>query len=141
MSYCTIMVNQQDQVQTAEIKRILERATTLAYQRGWNAAMAEVHKMAMKAAHDADADISPDLNQGAEANDLFASGRRGGRPNTSETKVYQAIIALPGNTGAFIAGQLPDIHERTVRTALRRLRMKRKIEQRDKGWFAVSGGT
>jgi hypothetical protein len=52
--------------------------------------------------------------------------------------VLAAITAVPGQTGVTIAKLLPDIHERTMRTALRRLRIAGQIEQRNGGWFLVS---
>jgi hypothetical protein len=67
-----------------------------------------------------------------------ARRRRGGRPNNSAAMVLAAITAVPGQTGVTIAKLLPDIHERTMRTALRRLRIAGQIEQRNGGWFLVS---
>jgi hypothetical protein len=127
------------------IKKLLDQATGDAYQRGWDDAMKSFEQAAKKAISQIQ-HIIPISQGGSTSSENFVlvspdENRPMGRPNSSEGTVFNTIVALPGNTGAFIAGQLPDIHERTVRTSLRRLRIKGLIEKRNGGWFAkISSG-
>lgn len=120
----------------AEIRRILAQATKSAYEQGWNDAMKAFEQAA--SSH-----LSPS-NQQMELPDMPPAPSPD-VPTTAAGMVEMAIIAVPGLSGAEIARQLPAIHERTIRTALRRLKLKKRIVQRNKGWFfnheqQVSGG-
>lgn len=54
---------------------------------------------------------------------------------TVERRVMDCIAANPGKTGAEIIRLLGDVNPRTVRTMLRRLKMKKKIDKSGEGWF------
>jgi hypothetical protein len=63
------------------------------------------------------------------------------RPGTDQAKVLDIVRANPGLKGSEIAQRLPLAEERTIRTSLRRLKLKRGlIEQRDDGcWYPTEG--
>lgn len=65
---------------------------------------------------------------------------RAPRANSDQYRVFCAIVAKPGLRGVEIVQTLAQeddpVHERTVRTALARLKGKR-IEQRDGGWYPL----
>ena len=122
-----------------EITRILAAATKAAYDQGW--------ADAVKAFEQA-ANAMPVLGDPEPQTDFHTYlaktlPKRRGKPSKAADDVLMTIGAVPGNNGAFIAAQLPHIPERTVRTALRRLRLSGRIEQRQGGWFVkrVSEGT
>jgi hypothetical protein len=126
-----------------EIKELLAKATRAAYERGYNDAMARFHQITIEAINDGAIDPPTEAPQQSGARivvhrgggDLFARIRRGGRPNASGSAVLKTIIDNPGKTGAEVAQLCPAIHERTVRTALRRLRLAGKIIQAEGKWF------
>lgn len=115
-----------------EITRILAAATKAAYDQGWADAVKAFEQaanaMPVFGDHEPQTDFKPYLST--------TLPKRRGKPSKAADDVFMAILAAPGNTGAFIAAQLPHIPERTVRTALRRLRLNGRIEQRQGGWFA-----
>ena len=123
-----------------EIKEMLAKATSAAYQRGYNDAMARFRQIAVEALQDEAITPNAAETPALKAARIFVDGRRGGRPNASGAAVLNVITNNPGHTGAEVAQLCPAVHERTVRTALRRLRLADKIEQREGKWFAVSGG-
>jgi hypothetical protein len=60
------------------------------------------------------------------------------RSRSDQQRVYEAILAQPGLRGMELVRKLgadtPPIQERTVRTALSRLKDRKMIEQHDGGW-------
>jgi hypothetical protein len=126
---------------TDEIKQILADATRQAYKQGWDDAMAALKKAAtsnvITLTVEENAQEEPAFNLGPASEHIV---RRRGRPNASTEKVAKVIGGAPGMSGAQVVGTLPGIHERTIRTALRRLRLTGRIEQRNGGWYPVSGG-
>jgi predicted transcriptional regulator len=56
------------------------------------------------------------------------------RQGSDQQRVLELIQKSPGLRGVEIAQRLAPIHERTVRTALSRLKKRDKIEQREGGW-------
>lgn len=61
------------------------------------------------------------------------------RENSNASRVFDAISDLPGLSGADLHRHLDQgpnpVNERTMRTALRRLRVRGLIEKRGGGWF------
>lgn len=61
------------------------------------------------------------------------------RPNTDIERVYNEVKAHPGNRGHQLAALLAMkgvvVHDRTMRTALRRLKLRGFIFQRNEAWF------
>lgn len=61
------------------------------------------------------------------------------RPNTDVERVYNEVKAHPGNRGHQLAALLAMkgvvVHDRTLRTALRRLKLRGFIIQRNEAWF------
>src|SRR3989442_389063 len=92
----------------ADIQSILAEATQHAYDQGWNDCL-EAFRQAAKGEPPTGRPIHVDLS------DMHDRRRRGGRPNTSAAAVVVAIMQNPGKTGAEIAAECSEIHERTVR--------------------------
>ncbi len=131
-----------------EIARILEAAEEAAYKRGWDDACE-----AMKEAADsvqASRLVPPDASHTsvsstythtiAHALVMTPHHGRTGRPASAAIVVVEDCInASPGKKGVEVvkAVQLvdPTIPERTVRTALRRLKLNKKIWQRSGLWY------
>jgi hypothetical protein len=63
------------------------------------------------------------------------------RENSDQMRVLQAIRTTPGMRGVEILHSLktagPPVHERTLRTALARLKQRSFIEQREGLWYAM----
>ncbi|MGM5020522.1 MULTISPECIES: hypothetical protein [unclassified Tardiphaga] len=120
-----------------EIARLLESAEEAAYKRGWDDACEAI----MKAAGTSKADyFLPPPAEGAEETATMATPRRTGRPSSNAIEVVEdCISASPGKKGVDVvkAAQLvdPAIPERTVRTCLRRLKLSKKIWQRNGLWY------
>jgi hypothetical protein len=120
-----------------EISKIVKNASRDAYARGWQDAMDAMAKAAQdmkpidsEAAH---ADIKP-------ANLLTIVPRTNGRPASKAIQVVEDCISQsPGKKGVDVikAAQLvdPTINERTARTCLRRLKISKKIWQRNGLWY------
>lgn len=66
---------------------------------------------------------------------------RGGDVPSAQDLVFEFIRAIPGQRGAQIVGSLEQmgtpVEERTVRTALWRLRKRGMIEQRGNEWYVA----
>jgi hypothetical protein len=120
-----------------DINRVLDQAMRDAYQRGWDDAVKSFERAAKNAISNIE-HIVPLSHGGSNSPENFrlvSPDENVEKPNSSEAEVLRMILALPGHTGAFIANQLPHVHERTVRTGLRRLRLKGLIEKLNSGWF------
>jgi hypothetical protein len=69
------------------------------------------------------------------------SSKRRPRENSGQAKVLQVIASSPGVRGVDIVEKLKEegspVHERTVRTALSRLKGGGKIVQREGGWHPI----
>lgn len=120
-----------------EISKIVKAASRDAYARGWQDALDAVAKAAqhMKPndSEGTHADIKP-------ANVLTIVPRTNGRPASKAIQVVEdCITQSPGKKGVDVikAAQLvdPAINERTARTALRRLKLNKKIWQRNGVWY------
>jgi hypothetical protein len=120
-----------------EISKIVKAASRDAYARGWQDALDAV----AKAAHD----IKPpdsDIAGSAVKPDLAITivPRTNGRPASKAIQVVEdCITQSPGKKGVEVikAAQLvdPAINERTARTCLRRLKISKKIWQRNGLWY------
>jgi hypothetical protein len=118
-----------------QIAALVQAAEEAAYKRGWDDAAAAILEAATEAraqrANGSEADAIP-----------FPADepRRTGRPPSVTIQVVEDCInAAPGKKGVEVvkAAQMVDpmIPERTVRTALRRLKMSKKIWQRNGLWY------
>lgn len=119
-----------------QIAAIVQAAEEAAYKRGWNEACA-----AMKMAADA---ITNNANawRGFQT-EVLVEPRKNGRPASAAIMVVEdCIIASPGKKGVEVVEAVhlidPSIPERTVRTALRRLKIHKKIWQRNGLWYPKS---
>ena len=104
------------------------------HKRGWGDACDAISKAAgdVKAGH-------PSLKL-YQAYVITAEPRKTGRPSSNTIEVVEDCInASPGKKGVEVvkAAQLVDlsINERTVRTCLRRLKLNKKIWQRNGLWY------
>lgn len=59
------------------------------------------------------------------------------RQGSDQMKVLQMIQARPGQRGVDLAAALAPVNERTVRTALNRLKKHHFIEQKEGRWYAA----
>jgi hypothetical protein len=125
-----------------ELTRVLVSAEKAAYARGWADACAAMIKAASEAQdHFADKDerhVEAGSPQAPSAS--MPTPRRTGRPSSNAIEVVEDCInASPGKKGVDVvrAAQLvdPSIPERTVRTCLRRLKLSKKIWQRNHLWY------
>jgi hypothetical protein len=115
-----------------QIARLVQDAEEAAYKRGWEDALA-----AMRRATDA---VAQHIIPAAFQAHVSAEPRRTGRPASAAIGVVEDCInQSPGKKGVDVvkAAQLidPSIPERTVRTALRRLKIQKKIWQRNGLWY------
>jgi hypothetical protein len=120
-----------------EIARLIASAEQAAYARGWNEACDAMVKAADDAKHFFPV---PKVDQATPANPDIVIPRRTGRPSSNAIEVVEDCInASPGKKGVDVvrAAQLVDslIPERTVRTCLRRLKLSKKIWQRNGLWY------
>jgi hypothetical protein len=122
-----------------DLNRIAADLEAEAFQRGWNAAIA-----AIMAAVNSQPIPKPENNSTSiPAQDLFKPKRkrmRGFRSDSTVSLVLDKIKHIPGLTGVEIVNALqeknPKIEERTVRTALRRLRIKYgQITNQEGRWY------
>jgi hypothetical protein len=126
-----------------EISRIVKNASRDAYERGWNDAMAAVAKAAqgMKPLDSLSAEAP--AKPSAEISiipTIPIIPRTNGRPASKAIQVVEdCITQSPGKKGVDVvkAAQLvdPTINERTARTCLRRLKLSKKIWQRNSLWY------
>src|SRR5437879_5045054 len=115
-----------------EISKIVKAASRDAYARGWQDALDAVAKAA-QGVKPPDSD-----NAGSEVKPgvvITIVPRTNGRPASKAIQIVEdCITQSPGRKGVDVvkAAQLvdPTINERTARTCLRRLKIKRKIWQR-----------
>jgi hypothetical protein len=123
-----------------QIARLVQDAEEAAYRRGWNDACAAMIKAADSAKTLPWSKVPTSDN---EANSVLVvphHARTGGRPASATIGVVEdCITASPGRKGVEVvkAAQMidPSIPERTVRTALRRLKLNKKIWQRNGLWY------
>jgi hypothetical protein len=120
-----------------EISKIVKNASRDAYERGWQDAMAAVAKAAqgMKPLDSLSAEGT--AKPGVE---IAIVPRTNGRPASRAIQVMEDCIAQsPGKKGVDVikSAQLvdPAINERTARTCLRRLKLSKKIWQRNGLWY------
>jgi hypothetical protein len=118
-----------------QIAALVQAAEEASYRRGWEDACAAIRTAA-------DAVRAVDMAPGTEVEVTVESAapRRTGRPPSVTIQVVEDCInAAPGRKGVEVvkAAQMidPMIPERTVRTALRRLKMSKKIWQRNGLWY------
>ena len=121
-----------------EISKIVKAASRDAYARGWQDALDAVAKAAQGIKPpDSDnagtAAVKPGLA-------ITIVPRTNGRPASKAIQIVEDCIAQsPGKKGVDVvkAAQLvdPAINERTARTCLRRLKLKKKIWQRNGLWY------
>ncbi len=115
----------------SDVERLLaevERMKREAYDRGWRDAIGAVRKTMRK---EINALSRP--SAGAASTTVVKREHRG-----VPSMVVNIIKERPGLRGVEIveaAQEHGDTNQRTIRTALRRLRKKGKIEQRDGHWF------
>jgi hypothetical protein len=127
-----------------EISKIAKAALQDAYARGWK----DCAEAISKAAHgmkSADSEISDNAIAPATNGFMVEIGgppppRTNGRPASKAIQVVEdCITQAPGKKGVEVikAAQLIDanINERTARTCLRRLKMSKKIWQRNGLWY------
>jgi len=120
-----------------EIARLIHDAEQAAYRRGWSDALDNIRR-----------DIEARSQQGHPSpngfqTEVYTEPRRTGRPASNAVHMVEATVnASPGSKGVEVvkAVQLiePTIPERTVRTALRRLKIHKRIWQRDGKWYPKS---
>jgi hypothetical protein len=116
-----------------QITALVQAAEQAAYHRGWADALAALR-------HAAEAVIAPDVDHTPSQTPARSEPRKTGRPASATIQVVEDCInASPGKKGVDVvkAAQMVDPHipERTVRTALRRLKMQKKIYQRNNLWY------
>ena len=120
-----------------EISKIVKAASRDAYARGWQDAMDAVAKAAQGLkpidSGSADAAAKPGL-------EITIVPRTNGRPASKAIQIVEdCITQSPGKKGIEVvkAAQLvdPTINERTARTCLRRLKLNKKIWQRNGLWY------
>jgi hypothetical protein len=112
-----------------EIARLIQTAEEAAYQRGWDDALAAVLKAAAK----------PSVS-GFQTEESAEPRKTGGRPATNAVRLVETSVSgVPGKRGVDVVKDVqaidPSIPERTVRTALRRLKLHKRIWQRDGRWY------
>ncbi|HTC04212.1 MAG TPA: hypothetical protein VK749_12495 [Xanthobacteraceae bacterium] len=117
-----------------EIARIIADAEQAAYQRGWHEALLSV-AIAAKQMCNPNIATAP-----AKASPPEPPVARPGRPSSNTVKIVgDIIIENPGMSGVDVvkAAQAIDsmIKERTVRTALRRMRLAKVIWKRSGLWY------
>jgi hypothetical protein len=121
-----------------DIARIIAQVEQAAYQRGWNAALEHVVNVARKP-------IPPEQQQALPlqlANGTHATGEADA-PLTMIQMVSDTIVQHPGLRGADIVSAvhklMPDKEkksiDRTARTAIMRLKKRRKIESVSGKWY------
>jgi hypothetical protein len=120
-----------------EISKIVKTASRDAYERGWQDAMDAVARAAQGLKpHDSEVpETAP--KPGIE---IVIVPRSNGRPASRAIHVVEdCVTQSPGKKGVDVikAAQLvdPAINERTARTCLRRLKINKKIWQRNGLWY------
>jgi hypothetical protein len=120
-----------------QIARLVQAAEEAAYRRGWEDACAAIKRAADTTKR---SDIAPGWQAEVIVEPVEIEPRRTGRPASAAIGVVEdCITASPGKKGVEVvkAVQLvdPSIPERTVRTALRRLKIHKRIWQRNGLWY------
>jgi hypothetical protein len=120
-----------------EISKIVKNASRDAYARGWQDALDAVAKAAQS--------MKPLDSGSAEAAakpsaEIAITPRTNGRPPSKAIQVVEdCITQSPGKKGVEVVKDAqmvdPAINERTARTCLRRLKMNKKIWQRNGLWY------
>jgi hypothetical protein len=120
-----------------EISKIVKAAAREAYARGWQDAIDAIAKAA-QGAKPPDSDNAGTVEKPGLVINIVP--RTNGRPASRAIQVVEDCISQsPGKKGVDVvkAAQLvdPTINERTARTCLRRLKIKKKIWQRNGLWY------
>mgnify|MGYP003651102561 FL=1 len=128
-----------------DILRNLERLEQEAYKKGWDAAIAHVLSAAQKSVQPS-LDLIPPAASVLPAPPAVPSRVAGQEPSVIELTLsaIKAGNGLPGHVVAkLVQSAFPTSRhkaiERTVRTALARLKERGNIEIRDKKWFPKEG--
>ena len=133
---------------TKELANFVSGIEEAAYRRGYNDGLRDASAALKKLRHEASNE------QAQEPLPASASNGRGHlaggpdqverqprlRKNSDQMRVLEAIRAVPGMRGMEIVRAVGDIQERTVRTALSRLKGAGYIEQREDRWFQTDTG-
>ena len=110
-----------------------ERAVK-SYARGWRDAIAALQAKAPEMPQHGGPDI--DHRGNGAVTEAATPQRQRGRPEKAITLVHDAIFAEPGLRGVDIVRALENkVVDRTVRSALRRLKKGRSIWQRNGKWY------
>jgi hypothetical protein len=120
-----------------EISKIVKTASRDAYERGWQDAMDAVARAARGLKP---SDSETPVTRTKPGIDITIVPRTNGRPASKAIQVVEdCITQSPGKKGVDVvkAAQLvdPGINERTARTCLRRLKINKKIWQRNGLWY------
>ncbi len=121
-----------------EIARMIESSEEASYQRGWKDAC-ETMKLAVDAIMESSTEKGLRLQGIVEPRDVEAP-RRTGRPASPTIGVVEDCInRAPGMKGVDVVNAVQTIDssipERTIRTALRRLKIHKRIWQREGRWY------
>jgi hypothetical protein len=120
-----------------EISKIVKTASRDAYARGWQDAVDAMAKAA-QGLKPLDSQTSPaEVNL---SNGLTVVPRTNGRPASRAIQVVEdCITQSPGNKGVDVIKEAqlidPALNERTARPCLRRLKLNKKIWQRNGLWY------
>lgn len=121
------------------IDEVLSKVRVEAYQKGYEAGKREARDELIKTL--VDRAFASTENTTFSARDIleipFLKHTRGKPPKIAR-EILSYVNLEPGKTGAEIAQNNPQISERTVRTSLRRLRLKNLIKQEGGKWFPVT---
>jgi hypothetical protein len=113
---------------------------------GKSEGFAEGYRAAIRKMRGTLTDMAEDIAHAASdprAADILAPIKEARRPraNSDQSKVYGIIAENPGLRGVEIAAKLATlekpVNERTMRTALNRLKKKTQIENREGAWFPM----
>lgn len=114
-----------------EIAKLLKQVEEAGFQRGWQAARDAL------ASPVPTVKIAGSTATAKKKQKKFTPKSPASFASTVEKRVKACIEANPGKTGAQIIKLLGEVNPRTVRTMLRRLKMRGKIEKSGEGWFTV----
>lgn len=122
-----------------QIEEIITKAEEQAFQKGWEAA-----KLAFNASLEtlkAGSKPIPNpkwLHDSQRERPLHTTRRtKRARREKSGGRLKELIRQNPGRTGAQLIEMMAPMNGRTIRTALRRMKLKGEIEKRGEGWFAI----
>lgn len=129
-----------------QIHDIITRVEREAYQRGYDAAIERIVAAASPARHAIHQDTKPAAAAKLDEATLDLLATVHGGSVIAEVKGY--IEKFPGQRGADLVELVAKAHpdrgrrtiDRTVRTALHRLKTREKVEVRDGQWWPSEGG-